>query len=68
MVYPGPDGPVDSMRWEIFGESLQDYQLLQTLGVERNDSLLQPLKNFMDFPKSPTWRERARKRLFHRST
>jgi len=32
VVYPGPNGPIDSMRWEIFGESLQDYRLLQHSG------------------------------------
>jgi len=33
VVYPGAKGPIDSIRWEIFAESLQDYQLLQTLRV-----------------------------------
>ena len=51
-VYPGPNGkPVDSIRWEVFGESLQDYQLLQTLGVSRDDEIFAPIKDFNDFPK-----------------
>ena len=33
VVYPGPDGPVDSLRWEVFAASLQDYALLQEAGV-----------------------------------
>jgi hypothetical protein len=24
VVYPGPDGPLDSIRWEVFAESLRD--------------------------------------------
>jgi hypothetical protein len=50
MVYPGPDGPVDSLRWEIIGESLQDYTLMQTLGVDRSNELFAPILNFCDFP------------------
>ncbi|MCD4823173.1 MAG: DUF4091 domain-containing protein [Phycisphaerae bacterium] len=64
MVYPGPDGPVDSVRWEIFGESLQDYALLQTLGVDRNNKLLAPLKSFENFPKTERWRRDLRAKLF----
>ena len=64
LVYPGANGPVDSMRWEIFGESLQDYQLLQTLGVGRDDRLFAPIRSFADFPKSAAWRAQARRKLF----
>ncbi len=60
MVYPGPDGPVDSLRWEVFAESLQDYRLLQTLGVSRDDAFLADLHSFEDFPKTSEWREAAR--------
>jgi len=49
MVYPGPDGPVDSLRWEVFGESLQDYRLLQTLGIARDHAIFEPLR-FSDCP------------------
>ena len=62
-VYPGPNGPIDSIRWEIFAESLQDYQLLQTLGVGRNDPQLAPLKSFKDFPKYERWRSRLKRQL-----
>ena len=27
-VYPGPDGPVDSIRWEMLREGLEDYECL----------------------------------------
>ena len=67
VVYPGPSGPIDSMRWEIFGESLQDYRLLQTLGIDRDDPLLAGVRSFEDFPKTETWRRDARARLLRRS-
>jgi hypothetical protein len=63
MVYPGQDGPIDSLRWEVFGESLQDYALLQTLATERDGRLLQPLHSFQDFPKTEAWITSARRRL-----
>ena len=62
-VYPGPDGPLDSIRWEVFAESLQDYALLQTLGVPREGALLAPLRGFDDFPKTEAWLAAARRRL-----
>ena len=65
MVYPGPDGkPVDSIRWEVFSEALQDYQLLQTLNVSRDDAMFRKVKGFDDFPKQSSWRLKLRKKLF----
>jgi sialidase-1 len=26
LVYPGPDGPLDSMRWELLRQGIQDYE------------------------------------------
>lgn len=66
-VYPGPEGPVDSIRWEIFAEAMQDYALLQTLGVSREDPLLQPIASFAEFPKEAAWREATRRRLLERA-
>jgi hypothetical protein len=63
VVYPGADGPIDSMRWEIFAESLQDYQLLQILGVPRDGTLLARLKDFDDYPKDARWIEAMRRSL-----
>lgn len=54
-VYPGPDGPIDSIRWEVFAESLQDYAILQTAGVPRNSPMLSEIKSYEDFPKSEAW-------------
>lgn len=67
VVYPGEDGPIDSIRWEIFAESLQDYALLQTVGIERGAKLLAELKSFEDFPKNEAWRRAARRQLLRSS-
>ena len=55
VVYPGPDGPIDSIRWEVFAESLQEYALLQTLGVDPDDPLLSEMQDFENFPRDPDW-------------
>ena len=68
VVYPGSNGPVDSLRWEIIGESLQDYALLQTVGLDRDDPLLGEIKSFVDFPKTEAWRRRARRALLTRGS
>ncbi|MHB0997803.1 MAG: DUF4091 domain-containing protein [Armatimonadota bacterium] len=63
VVYPGQDGPLDSIRWEVFGESLQDYALLQTAGIGKDDSLLEDIKGYDEFPKTDDWVLSARKRI-----
>jgi hypothetical protein len=55
VVYPGQDGPLDSIRWEVFAESLQDYAILQTVGIDPTDSKLADLKSYSDFPKNQLW-------------
>lgn len=55
VVYPGENGPIDSIRWEVFAESLQDYALLQTTGVDPDDAMLAELKTYEVFPKSEDW-------------
>ncbi len=60
VVYPGEHGPIDSIRWEIFAESLQDYSLLQTAGIARDDNLFSALKGYDDFPKTEEWLDAAR--------
>jgi hypothetical protein len=59
MIYPGPDGPIDSIRWEVFAESLQDFAILQTAGIPRDDPLLAPLRSYADFPKDEAWLRQA---------
>ncbi len=55
VVYPGPDGPVDSLRWEVFAEGWQDYALLQAAGIEPGDELLGEIKDYADFPRDENW-------------
>lgn len=63
VVYPGADGPIDSIRWEVFAESLQDYALLRTVGIGPDDELLADLRDYDDFPKTKDWIASARKRI-----
>jgi hypothetical protein len=65
-VYPGPAGPVDSMRWEVWGESLQEYALLQTAGLDPDDPLLASIRDYRDFPKQEGWIRSARRELIPR--
>jgi hypothetical protein len=55
VVYPGADGPLDSIRWEVFAESLQDYTLFKTLGVDPKGKAFSTLKGFDRFPKDGKW-------------
>jgi hypothetical protein len=50
----------------VIAEALQDYALLQTLGVDRDDELLRPIMSFTDFPKTEAWRLETRAQLFAR--
>ena len=63
VVYPGPYGPLDSIRWEVFAESLQDYALLQTLGISPDDTVLADWRDYDDFPKKEGWVRLLRQRL-----
>ena len=55
-VYPGADGkPIDSIRWEVWAESLQDYAILQTAGIKPTDPMLADIKTYADFPKNEQW-------------
>lgn len=55
VVYPGPDGPISSIRWEVFAEALQDFAILQTAGISKDDKRFAELKSYADFPKSEKW-------------
>lgn len=63
VVYPGKDGPIDSIRWEVFAESLQDYTLLQTLGIKRDDPLFEGLDSYCGYPYSEEWINGALEKL-----
>lgn len=66
VVYPGPDGPIDSVRWEVFAESLQDYALLQAAGIKKDDPLFSAIKDYNDFPKSGQWLSDVRRQILSR--
>jgi hypothetical protein len=55
VVYPGDGGPVDCLRWEVFGESLQDYALLQTAGLDPDNPMLSDIQDFAEFPRNESW-------------
>jgi hypothetical protein len=59
MIYPGKEGPIDSIRWEVFAESLQDYAILQTAGIDPDDQRLDDIKTYGDFPKNQEWIDRT---------
>lgn len=63
MIYPGPDGPIDSIRWEVFADSLQDYAILQTAGIKPGDPMLADLKTYADFPKNEEWLQKTLTRI-----
>lgn len=63
VVYPGTDAPLDSIRWEVFGESLQDYAMLQTAGVSPDDPMLSDIREYDDFPKSESWIRQMRDKV-----
>jgi hypothetical protein len=68
LVYPGENGPIDSIRWEVFSLSMQDYALLETLEIDRDDKCLADLRSFEDFPKDPNWLLNLRKNSWVRNS
>ncbi|MFO1498198.1 MAG: DUF4091 domain-containing protein [Verrucomicrobiota bacterium] len=64
VIYPGADGqPMDSIRWEVFAEALQDYAILQTAGLDRQDALLSAIKSYAQFPKNEEWLHSALEKI-----
>ncbi len=63
MVYPGEDGPVDCLRWEVFAEGLQDYALLQTVGTDPDDPMLGDIVDYAVFPREESWLRARRREL-----
>lgn len=62
-VYPGADGrPLDSVRWEVWAESLQDYAILQSAGISPDDKTLADIKSYSDFPASEKWIRKSLRR------
>ncbi|MCC3375160.1 DUF4091 domain-containing protein [Cohnella sp. REN36] len=72
VVYPGADGPIDSLRWEVFREALQDVRALELLGSLRGrqaalDALTEGLEKgqltFSRYPGSAEWLLETRQRV-----
>lgn len=75
MVYPGKDGPVDSLHYEVFAEGLQDLRALQLLeSAAGRDAVLALIQDGVEYPitmfrypRNPEWlldlRERVNRKL-----
>jgi len=63
MVYPGLDGPLDSIRWEVFSDSLQDYALLQAGGITPGHKLLNAINDYENFPRYEGWVYETREKI-----
>nr|WP_261800519.1 DUF4091 domain-containing protein [Paenibacillus sp. PAMC21692] len=71
LVYPGPDGPIESIRLEVLFEELQDLRALQSLesliGREATVGLLEvDLEGeltFKSYPEDAGWLLAARERI-----
>lgn len=64
--YPGPDGPLSSIRAELFFFGLQDRLLLKAAKIIPDSPLLKELEDFNRFPVDPQWISQSRKQLFAR--
>jgi hypothetical protein len=50
IVYPGPDGPWDSIRWEAMRDGIADYELLSMLAERDADAAMRLVrKHIVDF-------------------
>jgi hypothetical protein len=63
VVYPGPNGPIDSIRWEVFAAGLSDYALLQSLEVTPEDPALAAVEDYTRFPRAGEWIRTKRQEL-----
>lgn len=63
VVYPGQEGPLDSIRWEVWADSMQDLALLQTAGIDPGDAILSEIRDYNDFPWTEEWIQSARSRI-----
>jgi hypothetical protein len=74
LVYPGTDGPLDSLRGEVFREALQDQRALQLLESRQGrDKTVKLLERGLDepitmtrYPQDAAWLLRMRERLNRR--
>ncbi|MBP5274712.1 MAG: DUF4091 domain-containing protein [Abditibacteriota bacterium] len=65
-VYPSPEGPVDSLRWEVFRELLEDHDLLKAVEADRTQTSLREIINYRDFPRDEGFIFKLRKELLEK--
>ena len=73
MVYPGSEGPIDSLHYEVFREGLQDMRALQGLerkiGREKVLAMLEENLGYQltmfEYPLEPGWLLELRNRINH---
>ena len=65
-VYPSPEGPVDSLRWEVFRELLEDHDLLKAVEADRTQTSLREIINYRDFPRDEGFIFKLRKALLEK--
>lgn len=57
VVYPGHDGPIDSIRWEVWAEAMQDLAILRQTGIASDHPELASIEGYGAFdwsrPSSP---------------
>lgn len=63
LVYPSPDGPVDSLRSEIFFDSIEDYDLLANMGIDKASDVISEITSYKDFPRDEDFIYNLRKKL-----
>ncbi len=70
MVYPGPDGPIESLRLLVFNEGLQDMRAMQLLesyvGKEKVMSIIEdgiPEITFTEYPHNDKYLLDMRERI-----
>ncbi len=70
VVYPGRGGPVDSLRWELFREAMQDLRALQVLQRLGGDSAtarrilaLPDIQDMGTYPRGAEWIRASRARV-----
>ncbi|OHB59837.1 MAG: hypothetical protein A2Y12_10630 [Planctomycetes bacterium GWF2_42_9] len=68
ILYPGKDGPVDSVRWQIYRELFDDYRMLclasKLKGRNKVMNLLSDIQQPDKFPQNADYIRRIRKTLF----
>jgi hypothetical protein len=68
-VYPGKNGPLDSIRWEMYRELFDDYMMLcvasEKAGDEKVMGLLKKIQKPDDFPQNADYIRKVRASVFN---